>query len=154
MASCKALTAQLALNDCVTWTGYAEATLIEKVTPAADVFISPIERGADFRNSSLFPAIQSGVPILTTENPKYGIDRELRAWNICRFFDPASPKSLADAISALLKDEDAKQQIRKAMARLAPRLTWEEHARVLDMAYRGEPPEPYDPTADALKDKQ
>jgi len=151
MEQCRALAVKLGLDKHVVWAGHVEPAVVEKTVAAADMLISPIARGADLRNSSLFPAIRAGLPILTTENPKYSIDRELRAWDICRFFDPGSPPGLADAIVRLHEDAEAKRRMRENTAALAKRLTWQEHARILDFAYRGEPPEAYEPASAAGK---
>ncbi|MBN1810006.1 MAG: glycosyltransferase family 4 protein [Planctomycetes bacterium] len=143
MASCKTLTTGLRLDDAVAWTGYASAETVNRTIAAADIFISPIERGADFRNSSLFPAMQAGVPVLTTENTEYGVDRELRASGACMFFDPNDPAGLADAVVSICEDRDARCRMTEAALNAMGRHTWEEHARVLNMAYTGATPEPY-----------
>jgi len=144
-ASCRSLTADLGLESEVLWTGYAEPRMVESALAAADLFIAAIERGADCRNSSILAAMEAGVPVLTTENPRYGTDRELRAGGQCRFFDACDPASLADTVEDALADGGALERMRGAARRTAARHTWDEHIRVLEMAYRGEPPEAYDP---------
>ena len=108
-------------------------------------YLSAIERGADCRNSSILAAMEAGLPILTTENPRYGTDRELRAGGQCRFFDARDAVSLADTVEAVLADGPALERMRAASLRAASRNTWDEHVRVLEMAYRGDLPSKYAP---------
>jgi len=144
-AACRRLTADLGLEPEVLWTGYAPPRTVGRALAAADLFVSAIERGADCRNSSILAAMEAGLPILTTENPRYGTDRELRAGRQCRFFDARDAASLADAVAEVLADGAALERMRAASRRAASRNTWDEHVRVLEMAYRGDSPEVYDP---------
>jgi glycosyltransferase involved in cell wall biosynthesis len=141
LSACKNQTRELELDDNVEWTGYAQSELIERTVGVSDLFISPITRGADFRNSSFLVAAHGGVPILTTENPRYGIDRELRASNICRFFDPEKPAELAKLIMDLWQDHEARKRMSEACLKISKKHSWQEHARVLSMAFRGDKPD-------------
>jgi len=144
-AACSRLVADLGIEPEVLWTGYAPPRMVGRALAAADLFVSAIERGADCRNSSILAAMEAGLPILTTENPRYGTDRELRAGGQCRFFDARDAVSLADTVEAVLADGPALERMRAASLRAASRNTWDEHVRVLEMAYRGDLPSRYDP---------
>ncbi len=139
---CKRLAEKHDLTRQIHWTGYLPNHEIETNLAVSDLFVSAIERGADFRNSTLIAAMNAGLPILTTQNRRYGIDRELEQSGACLFFDPDSPSSLAQSIQKMAQNPSLRLEMSNRAQERAQQHTWPRHASVLDRAYRGLPPEP------------
>jgi len=131
----RGLADSLGLSERVNWLGHCPSDRVARILAASDLFVMPIQRGADLRSSTLAAAISQGVPIVTTRNRRYLIDRDLEAAGCVIFCDPNSSTSLARAILRGLSDRSLREELKRNMRRLVPRLDWKAHARAVAAQY-------------------
>ncbi|MBN1436771.1 MAG: glycosyltransferase family 4 protein [Sedimentisphaerales bacterium] len=136
---CKALAERLGVGDCLTWTGYADERQIAMGLAAADVFVSLPERGADMRNTSILTAMLAGVPIVTMENRRYYVDKDLRQYG-CRCVAGATVAQVAKALAEVWDLPRDEQMLARRAKFLERGRIWNLHIDEHYRAYRGEGP--------------
>jgi glycosyltransferase involved in cell wall biosynthesis len=108
------------------WMGDAE---MEWLYAAADAFVFPSL--AEGFGLPVLEAMARAVPVACSDRPPMtdiAGDAALR-------FDPESPRAIADAIEALLRDEEVRRRLSAAGPARAARFTWESTARGTLAAY-------------------
>lgn len=84
--------------------------------------------------NKLFEYIQAGIPVVATDLPEMG--KLVRQWGVGEVFADRDPRSLAQAITLLLQDQQRWERCRQAAARAAETLCWEKEQERLLEAYR------------------
>jgi len=139
---CRNLADRFHLQPYLTWTGFAQESQIAQGLLAAEVFISLLERGADLRNTSIISAMLAQLPIITTVNPRFYVDRDLQILR-CRLVNPHAPQAVAEEIvQALHCPPDAEFLARRAEL-FRPEKIWRQHIDTHQRAYRRLPPVPF-----------
>ena len=121
--------------------GLAELT---SYTASADIGVQPLLNTClnHFTTDSnkLFEYAMAGLPVVASDFPE--IRRIVRQHELGLLFDPAVPGALAAAISALVKDQAAREKFARNARQSAAALSWEEQEdKLLDFYARvfGEP---------------
>ncbi len=123
---------QVALNESVNkkmiFTGYADEATIADALAAADVFVSLPERGADMRNTSIITGLLAQLPVITSENPRYYIDDDLKGFG-CVNAKANEPADIAQKIEQVLKKPPGREERIDNARRLSPETVWVEHIK-------------------------
>lgn len=135
---CRKLARQLGINEHTTWTGFAGEQQIADGLAAADLFVSLPDRGADMRNTSILTALRSGLPVITSRNEHFYIDRELEELG-CIMLPPRDVNALQAACLRLMENPVSPEQLKQQSQILHPDRIWSFHIDQLERAFRGEP---------------
>ncbi len=139
---CQKLGKELGLAAELHWTGYASEEQIAQGLAASDIFVSLPGRGADMRNTSLQTAMLARLPVVTSENPRYYIDSDLRAMG-CECIRPGDAGQLCEAIEKIIQRPPSAEMRARRAAFLEPEKVWARHIEVNLRAYQDlEPLEP------------
>ena len=87
------------------------------------------QRGADMRNTSILTGILAQLPVITSVNERYGIDRVLEGFG-CGFVDPRDAAGLAEAIEGMVEDGPTRAELEERARRLDPDEVWARHVDV------------------------
>lgn len=134
---CRQLARDIRMDEVMSWTGYADDGQIADALAAADIFVSLLERGADMRNTSILTGILAELPVITAENRRYYVDKQLEALG-CRMVDPHDPVGLAKALRDMRQAPPSREQLAQAAEQVRPERVWAEHVESIKAVYRGQ----------------
>ncbi len=139
LADLRALAVEEGLAERVHFTPGVPLADLLAVTAGADVGVIPY-RNVGLNNyytspNKLFEYCAAGVPIAASRFPE--LVKVVEGRGIGRTFDPESPASIAEAVDALVEDEDALHAVRAAVRAAAADFTWENESKKLLGVYAG-----------------
>jgi phosphatidylinositol alpha-mannosyltransferase len=100
------LRAQFGAQGRIEWLGPLDDDERAARLAGADVFVAPSLRGESF-GVVLLEAMAAGTPVIASDLPGY----QLAAGPAARFVPPGDPLALAEAIRAILGDEDIRDEL-------------------------------------------
>jgi glycosyltransferase involved in cell wall biosynthesis len=124
-ANLRALTRDLSLDDCVSFTGRLEVAGMVQLYQSADVVLNPVR--ADNTPNSVLEALACGVPVVSTRVG--GLPHLVQHWESAVLVEPESPLALADGVSQVLADDGLRSRLVSGGHALVANFTW---ARVRD----------------------
>jgi glycosyltransferase involved in cell wall biosynthesis len=134
---CRELSQKLGIGERILWTGYAAGETVAEGLAAADVFVSLPERGADLRNTSILAGLLAELPVITTENPHYYTDEELRRLG-CFYVPARDAEALAESVLLAVSDPPPAEFRARTADELAPEKVWRRHVEMNLRAYQGQ----------------
>jgi glycosyltransferase involved in cell wall biosynthesis len=138
---CRRLADKLGLDQRILWTGYASGRQIAEGLAAADVFVSLPQRGADLRNTSIIAGLLAELPIITTLNPRFYTDDDLKRLG-CFYVPSGDPNTLAQTILQAAVNPTPPDFRARIADFLDPDKIWSRHVEINHLAYEGLPPLP------------
>ncbi len=116
------LSAELALDDSITWTGYADDAQVSAWLQTADWVALPFRDGASHRRGSLIAAIVHGCAILTTQ-PAVPIP-SLADGQQLLYVPPADAAALAATLQQVGRDAALRARLRQGVSAARDMFAW------------------------------
>ena len=118
---------ELKLNGTVVFTGRLSPGELQRITPQCDLGLSLEEDlGLNYRlalPNKIFDYIQAGIPVLCSDLPEMlAIVHQYRIGEVCI---SREPHQLANQLTGMLKDADARKQWKSNLEKAAGELCWE-----------------------------
>lgn len=129
---CRALVRQLGLEQTVLMTGFVPKEMLPHYYASADIYCSPAIGGEAF-GLVLLEAMASGVPVVASDITGYN---EVVSHGATGLLCPAgNPPALADALVALLNDDEMRSRFGKACRVRAEQFSWRNVAGMIEDLY-------------------
>jgi len=123
------------LKNFIVWTGFATDQQVAAGLAAADVFVSLPNRGADLRNTSIITAMRAQIPVITSHNERYFVDKDLVQMG-CEIVPSRDITSLKTAIYKYTLSPPSPALLRQVSENLAPERIWTQHINILLEAFK------------------
>ncbi len=112
----------LALNDQITWTGYATSQEVSAYLKAADAVVLPYRDGASYRRGSLMAAIEHECAIITTM-PAVSVPDFVHGENML-LVPPDNATQLTAAVQELQESSALRERLHQGTAALREQFDW------------------------------
>jgi glycosyltransferase involved in cell wall biosynthesis len=110
---------------------------VVKYAASADIGVVPIQNACKSyyycSPNKLFESMMAGLPVAASDFPE--MRRVIEESQCGRLFDPSKPDEIADVLNNMIRDDSAKEEMRKNALKHAHKYSWEQESKKLLSIY-------------------